>query len=89
MRHTHDVIDAIRDLNLTMEMIWATSNQFAFSGKESDLDNYGASVRRAKIDEAEIRALTADNPVQGDQLLGARALIEESIQKQQPTLRNR
>ena len=81
MRHTHDVIDAILDLNLTMEMIWATSNQFAFSGKESDLDNYGASVRRAKIDEAEIRALTADNPVQGDQLLGARALIEESIQR--------
>jgi len=81
VRHTHDVIDAIRDLNLTMEMIWATSNQFAFSGKESDLDNYGASVRRAKIDEAEIRALTADNPVQGDQLLGARALIEESIQR--------
>ena len=62
--HTHDVLQSIQDLNLAMESIEAISRGFALTGKETDLDNYGASVLRIGQNEAAIRTLTADNPTQ-------------------------
>jgi PAS domain S-box-containing protein len=62
--HTHDVLQNIQDLNLAMESIEAISRGFALTGKETDLDNYGANVSGAEQNEAAIRTLTADNPTQ-------------------------
>jgi PAS domain S-box-containing protein len=64
VRHTRDVLQSIQDLNLAMESIEAISRGFALTGKETDLDNYGANVSGAEQNEAAIRTLTADNPTQ-------------------------
>jgi PAS domain S-box-containing protein len=64
VRHTHDVLETVQDLNLTMEGIESASRGFALTGKESDLENYGASVSRAERDQAAILTLTEDNPAQ-------------------------
>jgi PAS domain S-box-containing protein len=62
--HTHDVLQNIQDLNLAMESIEAISRGFALTGKETDLDNYGANVSAVEQHEAAIRTLTTDNPTQ-------------------------
>src|SRR5580692_8897607 len=62
--HTHDILQNIQDLNLAMESIEAISRGFALTGKETELDNFGANVTGAEQNEAAIRTLTADNPTQ-------------------------
>src|SRR5580692_9081825 len=64
LRHTHDVFESIQDLNLAMASIESASRGFALTGNESDLENYGPSVFRAKQDETVLRSLTVDNPAQ-------------------------
>jgi len=64
VRHTHDVLENIQDLNLAMQSIESDSCRFALTGNESDLANYGPDVSRAKRDVESIRSLTADNPTQ-------------------------
>jgi PAS domain S-box-containing protein len=64
VRHTHDVLDSIQDLNLALEGVESASRGFALTGKATNLDKYGQSVSRAKEDVAAIHALTADNPTQ-------------------------
>jgi PAS domain S-box-containing protein len=62
--HSHDVLQSIQDLNLAMASIEAISRGFALTGKETDLDNYRASVLRVEQNQAAIRTMTADNPTQ-------------------------
>jgi PAS domain S-box-containing protein len=64
MLHSHDVLQSIQDLTLAIESIEAISRGFALTGKETDLDNYGASELGVKQNEAAIRTMTADNPTQ-------------------------
>ena len=64
VRHTHAVIESIQDLALAMENIESGSRGFVLTGKESDLTAYRANVLRAGQEQAAIRALTVDNPVQ-------------------------
>jgi PAS domain S-box-containing protein len=64
VRHTHNVLDSIQDLNLALESVQSASRGFALTGNEADLEEYGQSVSRAKQDAAAIQALTADNPAQ-------------------------
>jgi PAS domain S-box-containing protein len=64
VRHTHDVLERIQDLNLTLESIESASRQFALTGNELDLENYGPGVFNVKQDEEAIRTLTADNAAQ-------------------------
>src|SRR5580658_1050051 len=64
IRHTRNVLESIQDLNLVIERIDSASRVFAFTGQESDLDDYSASVSKAEQDLTFIRNLTVDNPMQ-------------------------
>jgi PAS domain S-box-containing protein len=78
-RHTHDVLERIQDLNLAAESIQSVSRRFALTGKESDLEQYGPSVVRAKADEEAIRTLTVDNPDQQIYFPLIESLTDKSI----------
>ncbi|MGA2848884.1 MAG: PAS domain S-box protein, partial [Terracidiphilus sp.] len=77
--HTHIVLIVIKDLLLSMESVEFGSRQFVLTGKESDLEAYQASLIKVGTDEAAIRSLTVDNPVQQNRLASLAALSGENI----------
>jgi len=80
VRHTHEVLANIQDLALAMECIESASRQFSLTGKDTDLENYRASIARVALDQATIRALTADNPIQQIHFPDLEVLAAERIQ---------
>ena len=80
VRHTHAVIESIQDLALAMENIESASRGFVISGNESDLQAYRSNVLKAEQDQATIRTLTADNPVQQVHFPTVETLATERIQ---------
>jgi CHASE3 domain sensor protein len=80
VRHTHAVIETIQDLALAMENVESASRGFVLSGKESDLIAYRSNVLKAEQDQATIRTLTADNPVQQVHFPTVETLATERIQ---------
>jgi PAS domain S-box-containing protein len=81
VRHTHEVLTNIQDLALAMESIESASRGFVLTGEESDLEAYRANVARVAQDQAVIRGLTADNPVQQIHFPDLEVLAAERIQR--------
>jgi PAS domain S-box-containing protein len=80
IRHTRNVLESIQDLNLVIERIDSASRVFAFTGQESDLDDYSASVSKAEQDLTFIRNLTVDNPMQQLRIASIETLAAKRIQ---------
>ena len=81
VRHTHEVMENIQDLALAMESIESETRGFVLTGMESDLAAYRTNVARVARDQAAIRALTADNPVQQIHFPDLEVLAGERIQR--------
>jgi PAS domain S-box-containing protein len=79
VRHTHAVIETIQDLALTLEKIESASRDFVLTGNESALGDYQANGYKAGQDQATIRSLTADNPVQQSQIPTVETLATQRI----------
>ena len=79
VRHSHVVIEDIKDLALAMGNIEAASREFVLTGRDSDLDSYRVSVAKVTRDEATLRSLTADNPVQQSRFPDLEVLASERI----------
>jgi len=80
VRHTHLVIESIKDLALAAESIESSSRGYVLTGNESDLAPYRAQVLRAEQDQATLRALTADNASQQLHFPTIEALMAERLQ---------
>lgn len=66
--HTREVLAKIQDLELAIATVESDSHDFAFTGNNSSLDSYHATVLRANQDLEAIRDLTTDNPIQQQQI---------------------
>jgi PAS domain S-box-containing protein len=64
VRHTHEVLESLKDLVLATERVKASAGGFVMTGGESYLDAYRSSRIEAELDRASLRKLTADNPKQ-------------------------
>ena len=80
VRHTHDVIEHIQDLALTLESVESTSRGYVLTGKESDIEANRTSVQKGNQDLAELRSLTADNASQQSRLPTIEALTAALIE---------
>jgi len=80
VRHSHTVIETIQDLALAMGRIESASREFVLTGEESDLDSYRESIANVARDEAAIRSMTVDNPVQQARFPDLEVLAAERIQ---------
>ena len=78
--HTHDVLECIQDLSLTMQSNEFVSREFALTGNESDLASYAPGVLKADGDVETLRTLTADNPVQQVRFPLIKSLTAQRIQ---------
>jgi PAS domain S-box-containing protein len=79
VRHTHAVLESLQNLRLVMEQIESSSRGFVLTGNESDLDSYRTGISVAERDEATLRTLTADNPLQQGRLPALETLVAEKI----------
>ena len=61
VRHTHEVLEILQDLQLALQSIESSSRGFVLTGIENYLETYHSSRSRAAQDEAGLRSLTADN----------------------------
>jgi diguanylate cyclase (GGDEF)-like protein len=81
VRHTHEVLENIQDLRVEWESISSGSRGFVLTGEESYFDSYRAAVLRVQQDQAAVRRLTVDNPVQQRRFPTLEALIAERVQR--------
>lgn len=85
--HTHEVLESIHDLLFAVESIGSNSRGFALTGKESYLESYRTGVLKVAQDQAAIRHLTLDNPVQQRQIPLLESLTAQKIQRAETVLR--
>jgi PAS domain S-box-containing protein len=80
VRHTHEVLEKLQDILFSMQIIEDNYREFVITGDESFLKPYRAAAVSVEQDEAAVRALTVDNPVQQDQLPALDRLIVQKMQ---------
>ena len=81
VRHTHEVLETLQDLQFAMESIESSSRGFVLTGSENYLETYHRSRSRAAQDQAGLRSLTADNAQTQRQLPGLDQLAAQQIQE--------
>ena len=64
VEHTHEVLKTIDLTHLSMEFMASSVRGFVITGDESYFDNYRAEVSALEQHVADLRNLTADNPLQ-------------------------
>jgi diguanylate cyclase (GGDEF)-like protein/PAS domain S-box-containing protein len=81
VEHTRETLGTLDNLLSAEASIDSNVRGFALSGNDSYLDAYRASVLRAEQDEAAVRKLTVDNPVQQGRLPALEALAAAKIKR--------
>ena len=64
VRHTHEVLENLQDLDGAMETVESSYRGFVITGDENSLQAYRAAIARSEQAQANIRDLTVDNSVQ-------------------------
>jgi len=64
VRHTHEVLENLQDLDGAMETVESSYRGFVITGEENSLQAYRAAIARSEQAQANIRDLTVDNSVQ-------------------------
>jgi PAS domain S-box-containing protein len=80
VQHTQQVLENLQSLQLSMESIQSSFRGFVLTGDESQLNSYRANILNSQQQEAAIRSLTADNPVQQERIPVLDKLISQEIQ---------
>jgi len=81
VRHTHDVLETLQDLQFAMQSIESSSRGFVLTGNENYLESYHSSRSRAAQDQAALRGLTVDNAQTQRQLRALEQLAAQEIQE--------
>ena len=81
VRHTHDVLEILQDLQFALESIESSSRGFVLTGNENFLETYNRSRSRAAQDQAGLRSLTASNAQIQRQLPALELLAAQQVQE--------
>ena len=84
--HTHEVLDTLQDLALSMRTLESSARGFLLSGNDSYLESYRSGLRRLELDQAAVGALTVDNSNQQRQLPALARLIALKMQAAQTVM---
>src|SRR5580692_5700615 len=80
VRHTHEVIENLQDLDGAMETVESSYRGFVITGDENSLQAYRAAIARSEQAQANIRDLTVDNSVQQLRIRNLMNLADRSMQ---------
>ena len=86
VRHTHEVLDALKDMLVAMSSIESNARGFMISGGESYLESYRANILQVEQGAAAVRNLTFDNPRQQSRLAALESLAARRIQRAQAVI---
>jgi PAS domain S-box-containing protein len=81
VRHTHEVLEQFQDLLVAMQSLESNCRRFIWTGRDSYLASYRASVSGEKQAAARLRVLTFDNHEQQRQLPVLEALAAQKIER--------
>ncbi len=79
VRHTHEVMESLQDLLLSMETVESSSRGFALTGNDSYLQTYHAGTLKATSAKESVAHLTIDNLGQQRRLSDLERLMNEKI----------
>jgi diguanylate cyclase (GGDEF)-like protein/PAS domain S-box-containing protein len=79
VRHTHRVLETLQDLLLAADGVDSNSREYALTGQASYLQSYKAGKNSVEQDQASLRELTVDNPVQQVRIAGLEWLTSQKI----------
>src|SRR5271170_3973505 len=77
VRHTHEVMESLQDLLLSMETVESSSRGFALTGNDSYLLTYHAGTLKATSAKESVAHLTIDNLGQQRRLSDLERLMNE------------
>src|SRR5277367_4127179 len=80
VRHSHEVIENLQDLDGAMETVESSYRGFVITGDENSLQAYRAAIARSEQAETNIRNLTVDNPVQQRRIPSLVNLADRKVQ---------
>src|SRR6202453_2135468 len=80
VRHTHEVLENLQDLDGAMETVESSYRGFVITGDENSLQAYRAAVARSEQAETNIRNLTVDNSVQQRRIPSLVNLADRKVQ---------
>jgi PAS domain S-box-containing protein len=80
VRHAHEVIENLQDLDGAMETVESSYRGFVITGDENSLQAYRAAIARSEQAETNIRNLTVDNPVQQRRIPSLVNLADRKVQ---------
>src|SRR5579862_6552481 len=80
VRHTHDVLENLQGLTISLQTIESSYRGFVLTGEESSIDSYRSAIISAQQEEANVRNLTADNPQQQRHIPTLEMLVFQKIQ---------
>jgi PAS domain S-box-containing protein len=80
VQHTHEVIDNLQDLLLSMEGIESSNRGFVLTGDDYDLASYHANILRAEQHQTIIGHPTMDNSEQQRRIVTLERLVAQKIQ---------
>jgi PAS domain S-box-containing protein len=78
--HTHEVLENLQDLVSAMVSAESSYRGFVLTGDESAADAYRTSALQVRLDETEVRKLTADNAEQQRRLSEMERLVAGKFQ---------
>ena len=79
VRHTHEVLEHLQDLLSAMQNIELSSRTFVITGNELELKSYQDDILQSRHEEAAVRNLTLDNPLQQRHFPALHSLAEQKI----------
>jgi CHASE3 domain sensor protein len=80
VQHTHQVLENPQGLRLSMESIESSFRGFLLTGDDSRLESCRANILSSQQQEAALRRLTPDNPIQQRQIPALERLAAREIQ---------
>jgi diguanylate cyclase (GGDEF)-like protein/PAS domain S-box-containing protein len=87
VRHTHMVLETLQDMLLAEDGVDSNSRGYGLTGQASYLLSYRVSMKSVEQDDAALRELTTDNPVQQLHLPGLEWLMSQKIQRAETIIR--
>jgi PAS domain S-box-containing protein len=78
--HTHEVLENLEKLMLTMQNVESSFRGMVVTGKESYLESYHANIASAEQYDLTVRRLTVDNPAQQQRLPALERLAAQKVQ---------
>jgi diguanylate cyclase (GGDEF)-like protein/PAS domain S-box-containing protein len=87
VRHTHRVLETLQDLLLAADGVDSSAREYGLTGQASYLQSYRAEKLSVEQDQATLRQLTSDNPVQQPRLAGLEWLVSQKILRAETIIR--